>query len=145
VTALLALAICVLVVWALATPFRERGGRRERGAAEGAGGDGAADVRDAETRDAAGAPAAGGSGLRAGDGASVPARPTATAEGAKADLREERERLLAAIADLRFDFETGKLSRADYEAEDARLRSQAADVLRRLEEGAGGVGVSERA
>jgi hypothetical protein len=48
-------------------------------------------------------------------------------------LLDEKERVFQAIADLRFDFEAGKLSREDFEEEDARLRERAADLLRELD------------
>jgi hypothetical protein len=48
-------------------------------------------------------------------------------------LLDEKDRLLQALADLRFDYEAGKLSREDFEEEDVRLRARAAAVLRRLE------------
>ncbi len=48
-------------------------------------------------------------------------------------LLDEKDRLFQALADLRFDYEAGKLSREDFEQEDARLRALAARVLRELE------------
>ena len=51
------------------------------------------------------------------------------------ELADEKDRLFQALADLRFDFESGKLSREHFEAEDARLRARAAAVLRSLEGG----------
>jgi hypothetical protein len=104
------------VVWALAAPFRGRGG------AAAANPPGGADAPAAEPGPAAigGSPTAGASHA-------------APSTGGHADLREERERLLAAIADLRFDFEAGKLSRTDYELEDAQLRRRVAEVLRVLD------------
>jgi hypothetical protein len=103
------------VVWALAAPFRGRRGAR----ATPPGG----------TAAPAAEPGPGPTEGPPSDG-SAPAAPSADGH---ADLREERERLLAAIADLRFDFEAGKLSRADYELEDAQLRRRTAEVLRILD------------
>ncbi len=54
-------------------------------------------------------------------------------ETARAELLQEKDRLFQALADLRFDHEAGKLSREDFEAEDALLRARAAAVLRDLE------------
>jgi hypothetical protein len=115
VSALLALAICAVVVWALAAPFR---GRRDARTSPPGG-----------TAAPAAEPGPAASDRPPGDGP-PPAAPSADGH---ADLREERERLLAAIADLRFDFEAGKLSRTDYEMEDAQLRRRAAEVLRILD------------
>ena len=54
--------------------------------------------------------------------------------GARAEeLGEEKDRVFQALADLRFDYESGKLSPSDFEAEDARLRARAADLLHALE------------
>jgi hypothetical protein len=47
-------------------------------------------------------------------------------------LLDEKDRIFQALADLRFDYEAGKLSREDFEEEDARLRARAAGVLREL-------------
>lgn len=104
------------MVWALAAPFRRRDG------AAAANPPGGADAPAGEPGPAAigGSPTAGAS-------------PAAPSTDGHADLREERERLLAAIADLRFDFEAGKLSRTDYELEDAQLRRRAAEVIRILD------------
>jgi hypothetical protein len=103
------------VVWALAAPFR---GRREARATPPGGT--AAPVAEPGAGPTGGPPS----------GGSAPAAPSADGH---ADLLEERERLLAALADLRFDFEAGKLSRTDYELEDAQLRGRAAEVLRILD------------
>lgn len=50
-----------------------------------------------------------------------------------ADLLREKDRIFQALADLRFDFEAGKLSREDFLEEDERLRRRAADILQTLE------------
>lgn len=64
-----------------------------------------------------------------------PAPAEASPDETTARLRGETDRLLQALADLRFDYEAGKLSREDFEEEDAQLRMRAAEVLRKIEEG----------
>ncbi|MBA2564280.1 MAG: hypothetical protein H0V09_02500 [Gemmatimonadetes bacterium] len=71
-------------------------------------------------------------GEPAGPEAGVPVRPAA---------RDEKERLLQGIADLRFDYEAGKISAADFDDENARLRARAAALLEELE---GGPSTAER-
>jgi hypothetical protein len=48
-------------------------------------------------------------------------------------LLDEKDRLFQALADLRFDYEAGKLSPEDFELEDTRLRVRAAAALKALE------------
>jgi hypothetical protein len=48
-------------------------------------------------------------------------------------LRDERRRLLRAINELKFDFEMGKLSEADYTAVRHGYEMQAVDVMRALD------------
>jgi hypothetical protein len=50
-----------------------------------------------------------------------------------APLLLERERTLAALRDLDFDYATGKLPDDDYAAQRAQLVAQGADVLRQLD------------
>jgi len=55
-----------------------------------------------------------------------------------AELQAAREAKLREIRDAELDFATGKLSESDYAAIDAGLRSEAVEILRRLDElGAG--------
>jgi hypothetical protein len=49
------------------------------------------------------------------------------------ELEAEREAKYREIRDAELDFRTGKLSREDYAAIDAALRSEALDILNRLE------------
>lgn len=49
------------------------------------------------------------------------------------ELSAERDSIYQAIRELRFDFEVGKVSEADYKAFDAQLRSQAARTLQRID------------
>jgi hypothetical protein len=51
-----------------------------------------------------------------------------------AELYEQREMLYKAIRDARFDLEMGKLSPADYEQQETKLKWQAAAVLRAIDE-----------
>lgn len=51
-----------------------------------------------------------------------------------AELYEQRKMLYKAIRDARFDLEMGKLSPADYEQQEAKLKWQAAAVLRAIDE-----------
>ena len=48
-------------------------------------------------------------------------------------LREERDRVLAALKELEFDHRTGKISDADYRELVGPLRRRAAETLRALE------------
>lgn len=58
------------------------------------------------------------------------------AERRRVDLQDEKERLLGAIKDLDLDHRTGKMGDVDYEALTGRLKAEAADVLRRLDQSA---------
>jgi uncharacterized membrane protein len=50
------------------------------------------------------------------------------------ELEVEREAKYREIRDAELDYRTGKLSRRDYEAVDRALRSEAVEILDRLEE-----------
>lgn len=50
-----------------------------------------------------------------------------------AALLDEKDRLFQALADLRFDFEAGKISAEDFAEEDGRLRARAARILAELD------------
>jgi flagellar biosynthesis/type III secretory pathway M-ring protein FliF/YscJ len=58
------------------------------------------------------------------------------------DLEAARDAKLREIRDAELDHQTGKLSDADYAAVDSTLRSQAIEILHRLDEldGLGGAG-----
>lgn len=49
------------------------------------------------------------------------------------ELESARESKYREIRDLEMDYRTGKLSLADYRASDAALRSEALEILNRLE------------
>lgn len=51
-----------------------------------------------------------------------------------AELYARRDALYQALRDAKFDLEIGKLSTEDYEQQSARLKHQAADVLRRIDQ-----------
>ena len=55
------------------------------------------------------------------------------AEARRLHLVEERDRAVAALAELEFDHRTGKVSESDYRAAVAPLRARAAAALRALE------------
>lgn len=59
-------------------------------------------------------------------------RPLAAGERRRLELVEERDRALAALAELEFDHRTGKVSDEDYRALLGPLRSRAAASLRAL-------------
>jgi hypothetical protein len=61
------------------------------------------------------------------------ARPP-TVSSARAALLREKDELLAAIRELRFEHELGKVSDADFERLEQRYRVRARDVLRELDE-----------
>jgi hypothetical protein len=67
----------------------------------------------------------------------APLRGTATCaptEGAELPaLRAARDAKLRELRDAELDFATGKLARRDYELLDVSLRSEAAELLRRLD------------
>jgi hypothetical protein len=56
------------------------------------------------------------------------------ASAARAALVHEKEELLAAIRELRFEHELGKVSQADFERLEQRYRARARDVLRELDQ-----------
>lgn len=51
-----------------------------------------------------------------------------------AALYAQRDSIYQAIRELRFDYQVGKVSEADYKAFDTQLRSQAALVLKQMDE-----------
>jgi hypothetical protein len=55
-------------------------------------------------------------------------------EGLRADLEAAREAKYREIRDAELDYRTGKLSEADWKRLDRELRSEAIDILRRLDE-----------
>jgi hypothetical protein len=57
--------------------------------------------------------------------------------GELAELEAAREAKYREIRDLELDYRTGKLSSEDYEALDAQLRSEAIEILDRLERAEG--------
>jgi len=61
-------------------------------------------------------------------------------EGALADLEAAKESKYREIREAEMDFRTGKLSEADWRANDRELRAEAMELLRRLDELAGGPG-----
>jgi hypothetical protein len=65
---------------------------------------------------------------------------SATAELRRDELESAREAKYREIRDAELDYRTGKLSREDYEAVDGQLRSEAIEILDRLEQPAGGGG-----
>jgi hypothetical protein len=62
-----------------------------------------------------------------------PARVPA-ASASRAALQHEKDELLAAIRELRFEHELGKVSDADFTRLEQRYRTRARDVLRELDE-----------
>jgi hypothetical protein len=73
--------------------------------------------------------------LRAALGASEPPELRASAEAeARRRLLERKESLLRNLRDLKFDRDGGKISTPDFDALDAKLRGQAKEVLRLLDE-----------
>ncbi len=48
-------------------------------------------------------------------------------------LHEQRDAIYQAIKELRFDYQVGKVSEADYKAFDTHLRGQAAQVLKQID------------
>jgi hypothetical protein len=70
----------------------------------------------------------------------APLRDSEPARGERAELvalRAARDAKLRELRDAQLDFATGKLAARDYELLDTTLRSEAADLLRRLEHEAG--------
>lgn len=75
--------------------------------------------------------------LRAALGASEPLEVQATAEAdTRRRLLERKDALLANLRDLKFDYDGGKISQQDFDVLDAKLRAQAKEVLRLLDEDA---------
>ena len=115
------LAICAAAALVLSAPFRKLGAKA---APEPARTDLAGDAR-----------AAGGEPEQAAAGeekaGSSDERERLLEE--KDRLLQEKDRLLQALADLRFDFEAGKLAPEDFHEEDERLRARAAAVLQELD------------
>jgi len=75
--------------------------------------------------------------LRAALGATEPLEVQATAEAdTRRRLLERKEALLANLRDLKFDYDGGKISQADFDVLDTKLRAQAKAVLRLLDEDA---------
>ena len=56
------------------------------------------------------------------------------ASAARAALVREKDELLAAIRELRFEHELGKVSQADFERLEQRYRARAREVLRELDQ-----------
>ncbi len=56
------------------------------------------------------------------------------ADRRRLELRERRDEAYQALHDLDQELHTGKITPADYELERARLRSEAAEALRGLDE-----------
>ncbi|HEY7461439.1 MAG TPA: hypothetical protein VIC59_06160 [Gemmatimonadota bacterium] len=113
-TVFVVLAICAVVFLVLARPFRHG----SPGTSSGARPDGGATVSTPTDDSPRALPAS----TPSPDG--IPVAPS--------PLLDEKDRIFQALADLRFDYEAGKLSREDFEEEDARLRARAAGVLREL-------------
>jgi hypothetical protein len=65
------------------------------------------------------------------------------ADPQREDLEEARAAKYREIRDAEFDYRTGKLSREDYEAVDGSLRTEAVDILDRLDPPADSEPVSE--
>ena len=59
--------------------------------------------------------------------------PTRVADPEREDLEAARAAKYREIRDAELDFRTGKLSREDYEAVDGSLRSEAVEILDRIE------------
>lgn len=124
-TVFVLLAICGLVLLILARPFRQAPPPGAQAPPAPLPDAGASSTTDRGAREPAGATAVPSSvppGL-----AVLPHPPDRTR------LLDEKDRLIQALRDLRFDFEAGKLSPEDFEREDGRLRARAARVLGELE------------
>jgi hypothetical protein len=63
-----------------------------------------------------------------------PEQALSAADRRRLELRERRDEAYQALQDLEQELHTGKITPADYELERARLRSEAADALRGLDE-----------
>ncbi len=72
--------------------------------------------------------------LRSAFGAvDVPDLQGSVEDASRAQLLDEKQTLLEAIRDLKFDLDAGKLSQVDFDRVDERMRARAKDVLRRLD------------
>ena len=60
--------------------------------------------------------------------------PTAGVDPRLADLYSQRDMLYQAVRDAHFDLQTGKLSQEDYDQQSARLKQDAAAVLRQIDQ-----------
>jgi hypothetical protein len=63
-----------------------------------------------------------------------PEQALSDADRRRLDLRERRDEAYQALHDLEQELRTGKITPADYELERGRLRAEAADALRGLDE-----------
>ena len=61
-------------------------------------------------------------------------RPEAAAAGRRAALEAAKDAKYREIRDAELDWRTGKLSEDDYRAQDRRLRAEAVEILRELDE-----------
>jgi hypothetical protein len=61
-------------------------------------------------------------------------RPEAVAAGRRAGLEAARDAKYREIRDAELDWRIGKLSEADYREQDRRLRAEAVEILRELDE-----------
>jgi hypothetical protein len=75
---------------------------------------------------------------RPGPGAASAKRMPDRESAERAELEVAREAKYREIRDAELDYRTGKLSREDYEAVDGALRSEAVEILDRLEASEGG-------
>jgi len=64
--------------------------------------------------------------------------------GRLAELIEKRDELLAAIKEIEFDRETGKMSADDFSEMNRRYRNEAVTVLKRIDALSGGNGASKK-
>jgi type II secretory pathway pseudopilin PulG len=61
-------------------------------------------------------------------------RPEAASAGQRAALEAAKDAKYREIRDAELDWRTGKLSEEDYRAQDRRLRAEAVEILRELDE-----------
>jgi hypothetical protein len=61
-------------------------------------------------------------------------RPEVAAAGRRAALEAAKDAKYREIRDAELDFRTGKLSEEDYRSQDGRLRAEAVEILRELDE-----------
>jgi type II secretory pathway pseudopilin PulG len=61
-------------------------------------------------------------------------RPEAASAGHRAALEAAKDAKYREIRDAELDWRTGKLSEEDYRAQDRRLRAEAVEILRELDE-----------